>query len=200
NCGVRAEDPKPARRPISAAESVLAVYVEDWGFASSGQHPLLLAIWPDGTAVWSTDRLKGGAPYRTGKIEPKRVTEFLKRVETDGLFADKKTRWSHFGPDSQFTTIFLKSGKDSIKMSSWHELGEAGGGWAGRDGGLTMLDGKRRLDVIRQSSAEFLYFRFVWAETRGRLSDLLPAESQPTSGRPVMKAGEYFWEEAPAKK
>src|SRR5262245_26905504 len=197
---VRAEAPKPTSRSISTAESVLAVYVESLGFVPADYHPLLLAMWPDGTAVWSTDRLKGGAPYRTGKVEPKRVTEFLKRVESDGLFADKKSRWSHFGPDSRFTTILLKSGKDSITMQSWHELGEAGGGWAGTDGGLTMLDGKRRLDVIRKSSAEFLYFRFVWAETRGRLNDLMPAESQPTSGRPVMKAGEYYWEEAPAKK
>jgi hypothetical protein len=196
---VRADEPTPARRPISAADSVLAVYVESLGFGGGGQDRLLLAVWPDGVAVWSKDRLKGGAPYLTGKVEPKRVAELLKRVEADGLFADKKTRWSNFGPDSTFTTIFLKSGKDTLKMQSWHELGEAGGHWAGTDGGLTMLDGRRRLDVIRQSSTEFLYFRFVWAETRGRLNDLLPVESRPTSGRPVMKAGEYYWEDEPAK-
>jgi hypothetical protein len=177
----------------------MAVYVEDLGFVPSGQQPLLLAIWPDGTAVWSTNRLEGGAPYRTGKVEPKRVTEFLKRVETDGLFADKKTRRSQFGPDSRFTTVFIKSGKNAITMQSWHELGEAGGGWAGKDGGLTLLEGKRRLDVIRESSADYLYFRLVWAETRSRLNDLLPTESKPISGRTVMKAGEFSWEEEPVK-
>src|SRR5437764_3969488 len=50
-------DEKPPLRPITEADSVLAVYHQDWGLFSRGTPAIILAIWPDGHAVWSEDRL-----------------------------------------------------------------------------------------------------------------------------------------------
>ena len=43
-----AQEPKPAMRPITDAESILAVYREDWGLHSSGEPAIIFAAWPDG--------------------------------------------------------------------------------------------------------------------------------------------------------
>src|SRR5262249_23558051 len=86
---------QPPKRPVwlvvgRCPDSVLAVYREDWGLASSGEPAIILVAWPDGHIIWSGDRLKGGAPYRAGHADPKRVTALLARFHKDGLFADEK--------------------------------------------------------------------------------------------------------------
>jgi len=45
-----ADEPKPAMRPISEAESVLAIYREDWSLGSSGEPAIIFAAWPDGSS------------------------------------------------------------------------------------------------------------------------------------------------------
>ena len=193
-----AQEPKSAMRPITDAESILAVYREDWSLDSSGGPAIIFAAWPDGFIVWSGDRVMGGPPYRAGHIDPKRVTALLSRFDKDGLFADKKLNDAHFGPDSQFTTLFIKSGKKQVKMCSWHELMEDSDELVADDHGAAILNGRRRLDVLRKAPADYLFYRFVWSETRSRLADLIPAESTATGGKPVMKAGKLSWQEPAA--
>src|SRR5262245_57227957 len=93
---VAADDVKTTTRPITEADSVLAVYREDWGLSSSGDPAIIFAAWIDGHVVWSNDRLKGGAPYRTGRADPRAVTALLARLDKDGLFADEKLNQAHF--------------------------------------------------------------------------------------------------------
>jgi hypothetical protein len=193
-----AQEPKPAMRPITDAESILAVYREDWGRGSRGEPAIIFATWPDGSVIWSGDRLMGGPPYRAGHIGPKRVAALLSRLEKDGFFADAKLNDANFGPDSRFTTLFIKSGKKQVKMCSWHELMEDSDKLVADDGGAAILNGRRRLDVLREAPAHYLFYRFVWAETRTRLADLVPAESSATDGKPVMKAGKLSWQEPAA--
>lgn len=188
-----AVEPKPTMRPISNAESVVAVYREDWGLASRGEPALIFAAWPDGLVIWSRDRLNGGAPYRAGHIESKLVTSLLARFEEDGLFEEKKLNDVNFGPDSEFITLFIKSGKKRLKMCSWHELVEADGVVADQ-AGLSRLEGRRRLEALRKSPADYLFYRFVWSETRTKLAQLVPDESIETVGEPVMKAGDLSWQ------
>jgi hypothetical protein len=154
-----AQEPKPAMRPITDAESILAVYREDWGLYSSGGPAIIFAAWPDGFIVWSGDRRMGGPPYRAGHLDPKRVAALLWRFEKDGLFADKKLNDANFGPDSQFTTLFIKSGKKQVKMCSWHELMEDSDKLVADDHGAAILDGRRRLDVLRKAPADYLFYR-----------------------------------------
>jgi len=195
--GAGKEQPRP--RPIERAETVLAIYPEDWGLASAKPvSAIVLAIWPDGHIVWSKDRLHGGAPYFTGRIDPEDVSALLSRFEHDGLFADKKLNWAHFGPDSDFTTLLVKSGKKQLKMQSWHELYEDGGKAIVGHHGARGLDGRRRLEALRDEPAEYLHYRFVWSETRGRLIDLIPNDGKPISGRPVVDRGGVSWQQEPA--
>jgi hypothetical protein len=192
-----ADEPKPVMRPISEAESILAVYREDLGRASRGT-AIILAIWPDGFIVWSSDRVMGGPPYHAGHIDPKRVTTLLSRFDKDGLFAHERLNQSHFGPDSQFNTLFIKSGKKQVKMCSWHEIMEESDELVADQHGASVLGGDRRLDVLGREPADYLFYRFVWSETRTRLADLIPAEGTATNGRPVMKAGKISWQEPAA--
>src|SRR5579862_3984339 len=165
-----AADKAPAPRKIDKAESVLAIYPEDRGLHSRQRVPaIILAVWPDGYIVWSEDRINGGAPYFAGSIDPEIVAALLSEFEHDGLFADRKLNSAKFGPDSHFTTMFIKSGKKQVVMQSWHEQFEANGTTVARSRGASGLEGRQRLEVLSKEPAEYLYYRFVWSETRGRL-------------------------------
>lgn len=195
-----ADEPKPTARPISESETVLAVYREDLGLASMDEPALILAAWPDGLIVWSIDRLKGGPPYRTGRVDPGRLAALLNQFDRDGVFADQGLNAGHFGPDSQFTTLFVKAGKKQVKMSSWHEVFEDGGGLVADHRGVSALHSRHKLQVLRDTPADYLFFRFVWSEVRRQLTELIPAKSQVAQGRPVMNAGKLSWSESDIKR
>lgn len=190
--GAKAES---ATRPITEAESVVAVYSHCGGRSVDGPAVMFVA-WPDGCVIWSEDKQKGGAPYRTGKTDPKKITALLANFDDDGLFGNKKLNRAYFGPDSSFVTVLVKSGKRQLKMESWHELYENDGKGVATDRGAGGLQGRRRLDVLSEEPSDYLFFRFVWSETRGKLAGLIPIESTKTNGKPVMDAGELSWLEA----
>lgn len=193
-----AADESPAPRKIDGAESVLAVYPEDWGLRAHARVPaVIFAAWPDGHVIWSKDRIKGGAPYYAGHIEPERFTSLLSDLEHDGLFADEKLNKARFGPDSLFTTLFVKSGKKHVRLQSWHEVAEARGQAIATSTGISPLDGQQRLAVLRKEPADYLYYRFVWSETRGRMLDLIPVNGKPTTGTIDETEGQLTWREAP---
>lgn len=192
---VSADEQEFEERPISEADSVVAIYYDDWGLASAGKTRIIFAAWPDGHAVWSEDRLKGGPPYRTGDFDPAKVTNLFSRLDKDGLFSNKTLNSSHFGPDSQFTTIYIKSAKKRFEAASWHEVYENSGKVVDDGEGLTPLNGRRRFDVLQKSSPDYIFFRMGWSETRGRIIDLIPSDSQISEGRPHKKAGVLTWRE-----
>lgn len=171
-------------RPITNAESILAVYIEDWGRPVDGRDRsgLVLAIWPDGHAVWSENKLNGGPPYRAGKVDPPRVAALLDRNRKDGLFTQPDLGRAHFGPGSHFTTLYIKSGDEACTMQSWHEMFESNGKIAVTDSGAVALEGQARLDKLREEKADYLFYRFVWSELQTEMLRLLPAESQPVDG------------------
>jgi hypothetical protein len=191
---INADQSNTLVRSITDAESVVAVYHEDWGLSSTGKPAIILVAWPDGRIVWSLDRINGGPPYRVGKIDAAKVSAVLKRFESDGLFANKNLNRAHFGPDSQFTDVYVKLGKDHVKMQSWHDLAEADGKGVASDGGILALPRKQRLEVLKDASADYLFFRFVWAETRGKINELIPCESKATTGKPIMDGGKLSWQ------
>lgn len=178
---------------VARQDQVFMIYTEAHGLTDSGESTLILAIRKDGQTVWSENRTNGGGRYRIGQIEPKKIEALLARLKQDGLFSDKDLLRSHFGPDASFTTILVESGKQKLKMSSWHELAEADGGIA-TERGLGGPKDSHRLAVLKESSPKYLHYRLVWSELRSQLSDLLPAESRPlTEGHIEMKAGEVYW-------
>lgn len=196
---VFAEESAVPTRPITEAEAVLAVYYENWGLASSEGPAIIIAVWPDGHIVWSDDSKRGGAPYHAGQIDPQKFARLLKHFGTDGLFADKDLNNPHFGPDSAFLTVFVKSEKKKVKMQSWHELVDSiddSTSTAVVDSkGISLLQNKPRLAVLRNEPADYLFFRFVWSETRGEIASLIPCDGKPSTGKPVMKAGILSWQD-----
>jgi hypothetical protein len=187
-------------RPITQADDVVAIYAEDRELTSDGIPKLILVAWADGHVVWSEDRIQGGAPYLAGQVSPARVSAVLERVDDDGVFGDKRLAQPCFGPDSRFTTILFRKATRQIKMDSWHELAETGGGVVAKSCGLVPLSSnERRLDVLRKEPAEYLYYRAVWGELRALASSLIPSVSHPTTGEVVGEAGVMEWREDPSR-
>ena len=195
--GECAADDAQLIRPITTAGEVIAVYGENWGFGNKGPG-FILAVWPDGHAVWSADSVNGGPPYCEGRVDPKNVSHLVTRFERDGLFDDDALNRAQFGPDSQFLTILFKSGEKTLKMQSWHELAEQSERVVGTSSGLLFLEGQNRLEVLRKEPAEYLFYRMVWSETRTKLADLLPRTGIPSKGKPTQKAGILSWVEPAA--
>jgi hypothetical protein len=196
-----AGNPRPATgghatRPVAEAETIVAVYDLDWGRASPPRGPnLIAAVWGDGKVVWSKDRVRGGAPYLAGHIDPKKLTALVARLERDGAFADERLGRAHFGPDSQFTTVVVNSGKRRLKLESWHEVFETNEKLVATSRGIGSLDGRRREDVLREDTADYRHFRSTWDGIRAAIGDLIPKEGQATAGSLVVKDGVVSWRE-----
>jgi hypothetical protein len=165
-------------RPITQAKTVLAVYTEDWGLFSAGGPKLIFAAWPDVHVVWSADPIKGGAPYLAAEVPPAQVAELVTRLKQDGIFSDSRLRRSYYGPDSEFTTILLRSEKKRVEMRSWHELLEASGQAAGFNG-----------------EKDFLHFRKVWDQTRTAFASLASGGGRQIKGELLMRHGIVSWRE-----
>jgi hypothetical protein len=181
-------------RPIYGANTVLALY--QVGGTWNANLSLILAIWPDGHAVWSKDRLSGGPPYYEGEIEPQSVTKMVAWLKKDGLFAHRSLRETHIGVDAPYTTILIKSGKQVLQMESSHEIFEANGKNVGTKDGVALLDGEHRLNELRKQPASYLFYRLVWSETRSRLIDLLPPSGKPSGGKLIFAVpGRVYWQD-----
>ncbi|MDA7979671.1 MAG: hypothetical protein MPJ50_12965 [Pirellulales bacterium] len=159
-----------------------------------GEPKLVMAIWKDGHAVWSKNKIHGGAPYFTGKADAGELMTMLDGLAKDGFFDDEELGHARFGPDARLTTILVKSGKHQLKMQSWHELYEFNGRFVATDAGLQALNGRSRLDALAGASAAYLHYRMAWAELKSLVLGLAPDESQPLNGGGLeMKAGAVSW-------
>src|ERR1051326_2928886 len=74
----------------AAGEPALAVLWEG-GFLPDGPN-VILAIWPDGHAVWSRDQVKGRGPYYAGTVPPAAIRRLLGELETEGLFRQERPK------------------------------------------------------------------------------------------------------------
>lgn len=183
-------EPGVVVRPISTAKSVMAIFGHPgFGFRDAR---VLLVVWTDGRLVWSSDR-SGDPPYRAGRVDPKKVAVLLALFKHDGLFAEPKLNGGHVAIDAPYDAILVRSGAHQVRMTSSHEIYEPGGRLVDDDISVRVLDGRRRLEVLRETKAERLFYRFVWSETRGRLMDLIPPESTPVEGKAFLEAGGVYW-------
>lgn len=195
----RAASPSAGVRPISTADAVVAVYQYDRGQMRAIEPRLILVAWPDGQVVLSENAEHGGPPYRKGTIPPARVHALLARLEREGWFKEASLGRSCVGPEGDTTTLLVRKGRLQLHMESWHERAEAGGRLVSRSCGLTALDGRARLDLVRQEKAEDLYYRLAWAELRGFILALAPVESRPATGQMAAEAGVLSWRDTREK-
>ena len=185
----------PGTRPITNANTILAMSTDDWGLFSPGKRQLIVAVWDDGTIIWSKNRLEGGTPYFTGKVDPVKVTDLLTQMEKQGIFTDKNLQRSHWGPDSKFSEILIKYRKKTLNIRSWHELYEAGGKTVATSSGLEPLNGRKIETVLQNEPKEYQDFRSMWSKLRQQITGLIPQKETPAHGKVQMKAGIMSWQQ-----
>lgn len=180
-------------RPITEAETVFAIYTNNWGHGASGSPELIVCIWGDGSIVWSNDPVHGGAPYYTAQLKPESVSNAFKKIANVGAFDIPRLKNARYGPDSRFTTILVRAGGKELKMNSWHELYEANGKVVAADHGLTGLDGRKLLQVLAEQPADYLHYRMTWLELRLAAANLIPRSDSKSTGTATMLRGNLSW-------
>lgn len=188
----RANGQPHGTRPITESDGVIAIYRSR---VTPATPPIIFAAWSDGFAIWSDDHLEGGPPYSSGWCSKDAISNLLRRLESEGLFKIRELNRGHYGPNSSYTTILVRSGKDEVKMSSWHDMAEAGGKLVATAEGIRPLEERTLLEVLSTDSKDYLYFRMVWSDLRRRFESVLPLEGDKTEGRAIQKAGIITWEE-----
>lgn len=184
----------PPTKPISESESVLAIYTQNDSLGIGNPGPemfskLIVAVWGDGTIVWSDDRLNGGMPYRSARIDPKKVKSLLAGLKRDGAFDEKSLQRGYLGPDSHHTVILVRFENKQLEMSSWHELYEGDSKRIALSYGLTLLDNRQRYQALKDEPSEYLLFRMVWSDIRARAAELIPSAGVQIGDKLVMKGG-----------
>ena len=178
--------------PITEADQVIAITTHDSGLASNGQPKLIVAAWPDGNIIWSENKIKGGAPYSSAKIDKTMFTELVDRLNRDGYFSTESLSHAQLGPDSEFTSVYIKNDKQKLKMQSWHELFESSGKAVCTSAGVEKLEGTR-LDMLAADEIEYVHYRLAWAELRLAVAQLIPDSSKPAKGDIHMEHGIMSW-------
>jgi len=107
---------------ISDAENVIAIFTEDHGWASTGERELVLAVWPNGDCIFSADSIAGGAPFRQTRVSNETVDRLFQLVQESGFLDSPNLNTPRVPPDSEFTTILVRTGGKQLKMQSTHEV------------------------------------------------------------------------------
>lgn len=188
-----------ADRKVTDSDDALAIYIEDNQLYSAvsrpaDRHKLVMAIWADGHAVWSGDRINGGAPYYTADVDPKRYAITMKLLRSAGAFDKVDFETESVGPDAKSTVILVRNDGRQFKLNSWHEQFEQGETLVADDGFLRPLDkSETRWGVLQNGDASYLRFRLAWAETRLAISNLLPPTGRVISGELDYKNRDLIW-------
>ncbi len=143
---------------------------------------ILMAAWSDGRVVWSQDKQKGGPPFRESSVNPAIIESTLAKFGKAGGFEKDSFRHSWVGPDSTYHSIWLRHGDKHTRVESWHELYEDNPDVVVINGAITLLDGRKREDVIASDTKEFQTFRKLWSELRSAIEELTSKPGTPLAG------------------
>lgn len=170
------------RLPVEATEGVpvAAVYVAGHGPRPGVVGPqVIMALWKNGRAIWSADRMEGGPPYFAAQIPPATVNSLLSQLADQGIFEDTVRDDICYGPDSTFTTLAICDGDKRLSMQSWHELFERNANAVVLSSGVSGLNGRNRKELLSREPEEYQRFRSVWNTVRSGLAAAIPKEGVP---------------------
>lgn len=161
---------------LATTHSVVAVMMMNKGLrrpmpgTSSDDYLLpnvIFALYEDGTAIWSGDRVRGGGPLFQGKIDRAKIASMLKGFEEKKYFAQSPNRSGFIILDSAFTRICIRSGNRVLEMTSCHELV-----------GQNML--------APYETSDLRAFCNAWSDVKRNFFSLVPVDVRPTEGLKVV--------------
>jgi len=135
---------------------------------------VILAIWSDGTVIWSHDWLKGGPPYYVGQIQEGRLKEAISLLQQRGIFTVDYPCETHITIDASYIIIAILAEGHRLEFASSHELFEDDPRLVCTDYGVTSLDGRDREAVLQSQSRRYREFRKNWSILREILQSLIP--------------------------
>lgn len=134
---------------------------------------IVMAVWSDGTMIYSKNAIEGGAPYYQKRVSRLELRRVLSCLEKHGVFSISG-RKSYYGPSSSFSCIYIANEGREILLKSWHELYEKNPKIiATQHGGMEALGDRDRHAVVLKWSSKYKEFREQWTLTRTELKKLI---------------------------
>ena len=130
---------------------------------------LIVAVWPDGTVIWSDNRATGGKPYYIGRIPNELVTKLLASLKEVGLF--DLPGGARFGPDASYTVIAADADGKRQWLGSWHDPPTTRPRVHVGEGGMSAL---APAQPRPKHSPEYARFLEVWSESRRLIESVVP--------------------------
>jgi hypothetical protein len=150
--------------------------------------PLLIAAWADGTICWSRDRLRGGAPYTSARIDPIRLHEVLERLRSK-LEPEPARGRLKGAPDASILELAVLADDGVFGLASNIPFFETNPRLVVTDHGIEDLEGRDRASVMAAQSPALSEFRRTWDECVALVWSLVPEQGEPLA----VERFEYAW-------
>lgn len=162
----------------------LAIYTTETGRSRPHFGPkIVVALWNNGTVVWSASSFEGGPPYQQGRFPREKLDSLLQGLESKGAFTNTALNRGWLGPDASFTTIAISDGQRRLQLRSWHELFERRTNLVATALGIEPLGTRDRAQVLREQPELYRQFQSVWSEIRRAVAELVPKTGEAYEGQ-----------------
>lgn len=141
---------------------------------------VVLALWEDGSVVWSSNGTTGGPPYMEATVDRDKIVAILKKINQRAVktFGNKEVNLSNYGPDSSYTVMLILDQQKIMSLSSWHELYEGYANTVVTDAGVEALNGRSKESVLKQASPAYKEFLEAWSTIREVADSSVPHEGK----------------------
>jgi hypothetical protein len=136
---------------------------------------LIMAGWPNGDLIWSTDSLNGGDPYFKVSLPTDRIEAEARAMARLIQEIPEKERQHLTLGHLPFHRIEVRQDGRVVALESVHEMAERFEGSTATDRGVFFNPGEDRALVLARASPKYQEFRLTWARLRRRMSGLVPS-------------------------
>jgi hypothetical protein len=166
----------PVHQAHLSSETLIASITSSPGYPTPDtnlkEYPhIILAIYEDGTLIWSDDHIRGGCPYHLTKLPTKLIQEFKKQFFLSGLFMVTQLYYSDM-PDISFEDIYIRGPNGYMVMRSTREFFLEHDGREDRFHNEVESPGQES----GKPSITYQEFNAKWSEVKRRLLGLIPAK------------------------
>lgn len=177
------------RKSELSTQTLIASITYHMGLPPFGQkitelsHPIV-ALYEDGTLIWSDNHMEGGAPYHRTVVPAAVVKKVKARIASQEYFRKTDARTQYLIPDSTSVEICIRGQNAYFVMESYHDLFEQSPNLVATGTGVRSLEsGESRAQVLAKEPKEYQEFRAAWSWTKRMLLDTIPldAPADPTT-------------------